>query len=334
MRSSYYSSSLSILAICIIIGLFGYALRGSAGLNQVTLYLIFGLFAMSVDLLWGYSGLLSFGQAVYFGLGAFCYAWVRLGTFGFIPLQDNSSIIGLIAAIIIPVLLSLVVGYFLFYGKIGGASFTVVTLVLSFLLSMLALGWRTVFGGYTGFSGVPPIEISIGSISISATGGLADFIIISVICAGVALLFNIILKLPFGLIIDGLNDNEERLGFLGVNTAKIKLLVFMIAAAFAGMAGSFYASHTNYVSYHLLGVVLSTEAIIWVAVGGRRTIVGGFLGALIVRTISYLLSGIALTYWMLFIGALFIIVVLLGSNGIIGLIKTVIERRVHSVTRS
>ena len=332
MRGKFYSSGLLVLSICVIMGLLGYMLRGVPGLNQVTLYLILGIYAMSVDFLWGYSGLLSFGQAVFFGMGAFGYAWFRMDMFGLLPFIENASLLGVLAAIIVPVLLSLFIGYFLFYGKIAGASFTVVTLAMSFLLSMLALGWRAVFGGYTGFPRVSSFELNIGSISLKASGGLSDYLVITLICVCVAILLQVIVQLPFGKIVDGLRDNEQRLELLGVSTPKVKLLVFIIAAAIAGLSGGLFVSHTNYVSYDLLGVVLSTEAVIWVAVGGRKTIAGGFLGAVVVRTMSYFLSGIAIAYWMIFIGALFIIIVLFGSDGIIGIVKNAFERRVQRAT--
>lgn len=327
------SSSVAVLGISMTAGLLAYGLRGKAGLTQITLYLVLGLFAMSSDLLWGYGGLLSFGQAVFFGLGAFSYAWIRKGTFGGIP-WENSGMNGMVLALVLPVLLAIIVGYFLFYGKISGPNFTVVTLALSFLMSLLALGWSRVFGGYTGIPHVPPLTVGLGGLKLSLSHGPTAFVMVAVICAVAALCLRMLVELPFGLVVDGLRDSEQRLEYLGINTAHIKMVVWTVSAAIAGIAGGIYASLAGYVAYDSLGVLLSTEAIIWVAVGGRRTLVGAFLGAVAVRAMSYLLSGIALHYWLLFLGILFVVVVLVGSNGLIGLLKLVWERCIRCYWKS
>ncbi|RJQ11125.1 MAG: branched-chain amino acid ABC transporter permease [Bacillota bacterium] len=327
------TTGITVLIISTIAGALGHGFGGEAGLRQITQYLVLGLFAMSVDFLWGYSGLLSFGQAVFFGLGAFCYAWVRKGTFAFIPVLENSSLAGLLSAIVLPALLAVIVGYFLFYGKITGPNFTVVTLALSFLVSLLALGWSGVFGGYTGLPHVPPLALTLGNWEMSARAGMTSFVIVTALCVIAAAGLRSILATPFGLALEGLRDSEQRLQYLGMNVAQVKMVVWTISAAVAGLAGGIYSSIAGYVAYDLLGVLLSTEAVVWVAVGGRGALVGAFLGAVLVRAVSYALSGIALSYWMLFLGVLFILVVLLGSNGIMGLVER-FRRGVPSATGS
>jgi urea transport system permease protein len=105
-----------------------------------------------------------------------------------------------------------------------------------------------------------------------------------------------------------------------------KLIVFIVASAIAGLAGALYASQANFVSSDLMGTLLSTEAVVWVAVGGRRTLVGALLGALVVQGVGFWLSGIAVDYWKLFLGALFIALVLGGSTGLVGVGKWMWER--------
>ncbi len=320
------SSSLTVIAICLVTGLLGYALMGTGGLKQVSIYLVFGLFAMSVDFLWGYSGLLSFGQAVFFGLGAFGYSWVRLGILGTIADPTWASFAGLVVSILAPTLLAAAIGYFLFYGDITGPNFTVVTLALSFLMSSLALGWNTLFGGYTGFPYVNALSIELGSVALSAAEAIPRFVLVTLLCALGGFTLRMLLELPFGLVLDGLRDSEERLEYLGIDVAQAKVLVWGVSAAFGGLAGGVYASISQYASYELLGVLLSTEAVVWVAVGGRGALGGAFLGAVVVRVTSYFLSGIAVNYWLLFLGFLFIAVVLGGTNGIIGFWRSVIAR--------
>jgi len=327
------TTGIAVLAICIAAGAIGYGFGGEAGLRQITLYLVLGLFAMSVDFLWGYSGLLSFGQAVFFGLGAFCYAWLRKGAFEFLPTLENASLLGLLFSVLLPALLAVIVGYFLFYGRITGPNFTVVTLALSFLVSLLALGWSGVFGGYTGLPHVPPLAVTLGGWELSARSGVTAFCIVAVLCFLATVVLRSILATHFGLVLDGLRDCEQRLQYLGMDVARVKMVVWTISAVIAGFAGGVYASIAGYVAYDLLGVLLSTEAVVWVAVGGRGVLVGAFLGAVLVRAMSYALSGIALSYWMLFLGVLFIAVVLFGSNGIVGLVER-FRRGVPSATRS
>jgi branched-chain amino acid transport system permease protein len=133
-----------------------------------------------------------------------------------------------------------------------------------------------------------------------------------------------ILDSRFGLLISGLRDNEERLEFLGASVARLKLIIFVLSAALAGFAGGFFAANSGYVSSDLLGITVSTEAVVFVAVGGRGTLLGALLGAIVVRGMSYWLGGVALEYWQLFMGVMFISVVLFFQRGLLGLITRVI----------
>jgi ABC-type branched-subunit amino acid transport system permease subunit len=141
-----------------------------------------------------------------------------------------------------------------------------------------------------------------------------------------------ILSSTFGLLVDGVRVNERRLEFLGSRVGRTKLAVFTCSAALAGLAGALYASQSGFVNSDLMGVVLSTEVIIWVAVGGRRTLLGGLIGAVAVRGVGYLLSGVAVEYWSLFLGVLFLATVVVGSSGIIGLGRALFGGRLRRAT--
>ena len=311
--------------ICLLLGLFASLTNGASGVSQATIWLIFGLFAISVDSMWGYCGLLSFGQAAFFGLGAYCYSWFTTDTIH-ANLHGAGSVVGLVASILGPAALALLLGYFLFYGRVVGAFFTIVTLALSFLMQSLGQGLSTVFGGYTGLPSVPGISVRLGSLKLSIDTALGGFILVAIITVIVAVLVRTLLKTRFGLGVDGVRDNEERLIYLGLKTVQIKLIVFVVASAIAGLAGALYASQANFVSSNLMGTLLSTEAVVWVAVGGRKTLVGALFGALVVQGVGFWLSGIAVSYWEMFLGVLFIALVLAGSTGLVGLGKWMWER--------
>jgi len=289
---------------------------GQSGLVQLTTYLILGLFAMSVDFLWGYGGMLSFGQAAFFGLGCFGYSVITTGRIASVPAE--AGLLGLLAGIAAPVLVAVCLGYFLFYGRVTGPYFTIVTLAVSFLMYSLALAWPRLFGGWTGIPNVPPVRI--GFLDMSFGGPISGFLLIAFLCALIAMMLRWILNSGFGLLVDGLRDNEERLEYLGTSIAKVQLIIFTISAGVGGFAGALFASQSGYVSPELLGTVLSTEAVVFVAVGGRKTLLGALVGTIVVRGVGYWLGGVALDYWQLFMGALFIVVVLFARRGLVGLI--------------
>jgi urea transport system permease protein len=321
-----------VLIIGCVLAAIAFGTGGRSGIGQATTWMVFGLFAVSVDLLWGYCGLMSFGQAGFFGLGAFCFTWIGTDQLG-IRLSSNASIVGILLAIAAPALLAFLLGYFLFYGKIVGAYFTIVTFAFSFLLQSLGEGWTKVFGGFTGIPNVPKLTVDLGFTVLSAGGIYVMYAVVTVVTAIVVVLLRWLLSTPFGLAVDGVRDNEDRLAYLGSRTVKTKLIVFTISSAVAGLAGALYAAQMNYVGYHILGTLLSTEVVIWVAVGGRRTLVGGVLGAIVVSGMGYYLSGIAVTYWNLFLGILFILMVLVGSSGVVGLGSWLWRRGIKAVTR-
>jgi urea transport system permease protein len=326
LRRSCVSGGAAALIVCVV-GILAFALGGGSLASQANLWLTLGLFAISVDLLWGYCGLLSFGQAVFFGLGAFSYAWVTTSRLFTWPWAGGWSLMGIVLAMVIPAAFAALLGYFLFYGRVVGAYFTIVTLALSFLMNSLGQGWNKVLGGYFGIDGVQPLKLAVGGSGWVATSPISNMVIIGVVIVLVVFVLRYMLATTFGLLVDGVRDNEPRLEFLGSRVGRTKTTVFTCSAAVAGLAGALYASQSGFVNADLMGTVLSTEVIIWVAVGGRKTLAGGLVGAVAVRGVSYLLSGIAVEYWSLFLGVLFVAVVLVGSTGLIGLGRSLLNKR-------
>ena len=315
-----------VLVVSAVLAAVTFGFQGDAGISQGAIWLTFGLFAISIGLIWGYCGIMSFGQATFFGLGAYSYAWMTTDQLGLDP-GSLSPLLGLLAALIIPGLFAMLLAYFLFYGKVVGAFFSIVMLAVSFLMASLGMGWSAVFGGSMGISGVPGLSI----FGFSGSSIYAGYIIVTVIVALAAVLLQTILKTSFGLAVAGVRDNEDRFVLLGSKTVQTKLIIFTLSSAVAGLAGALYASEANFVSSDLMGTLLSTEAVVWVAVGGRSKLIGALIGALIVRGAGYWLSDVAVNYWLIVLGFLFIAIVLFGSTGLVGLAGWLWERGTRRV---
>ena len=290
---------------------------GRGGVDQATLWLIFGMLAVGVDVWWGYAGLLSFGHGVFFGLGAFGYAWITAGSIPWLAFLGQSPLAGVLVGVVAATAMGAVVAYFLSYGRVTGAYFCIVTMALSFLLAALAQG-TPFFGGFTGLSGIPPLGVG----RFSASGGSATLIIVAITLTVVVFLLRRLLNTDLGRVVDGARENETRIEYLGANVPKLRVTMMAVSAGVSGLAGVLFAAHSGYVSSDLLGMGISTEAVIWVAVGGRMTLIGPVIGAVAVRAAGYALSGIATTYWQLFLGLIIVALVLYGGNGIVGLVQT------------
>ena len=210
------------------------------------------MFALSVDVLWGYGGLLSFGQAVFFGLGCYGYAVITTGRVA--PVPPEAGLIGVAVGVAVPILIALFLGYFLFYGNVTGPYFTIVTLALAFLVSSLALAWPKLFGGWTGIPNVPALKLDFLNYTFSQ--GSRAFILSAVAAVAMVMFVRWLLESRFGLLVNGLRDNEARLQYLGASVARIKLLIFVLSAGLGGLAGALFAAQSGYVSSDLLGIVV------------------------------------------------------------------------------
>ncbi|MGM0561857.1 MAG: branched-chain amino acid ABC transporter permease [Pseudomonadota bacterium] len=278
--------------------------------------LVFGIFALSLDYLWGRTGLLSFGHATFFGIGA--YAVAILSTNFDIA---NITLLALLAGILASGLVALLFGYFLLFAGVRGPYFTIMTLALTVIASHIAVAWVDVTGGDSGITGVQPLSLTLGDF---------EFVIFApqtglyVALALLLILLLVIWKVAtsrYGRLLKALEVNELRARTLGYNTPLHLVGTFTISAMIAALAGGLYASFAGYVAPDLIGLLLSTKVIVWVAVGGRGTLIGPVLGAVFVMQIERELSSINTSLWPLFIGLFFIAMVFLFPNGLVGLVQ-------------
>jgi urea ABC transporter permease protein UrtC len=294
--------------------------------SLTTRFVVFSILALSMDLLWGYGGVVSFGHALFFGLGAYATA-IALAHVGGV----GGTYVALVLGIAVPAALAVALGYFLFYSAVAGVYFGIVTLALSVVFETLAVVNRDLTGGMDGLYGfaIPTVWIpGLGDVEIWATE--APYFA-GVLGLGICyLLARWITRSSFGTAIKAIRDDEARLELLGYNTAFLKTVLLTITCAMAGFAGSLYTT-VGFVSPQLLGVFFSTQVLVWVGIGGRGTLVGPILGTILVGFLETILSGEYEAIWPLFVGLFFLLIVLFWPKGLYPFIQrgfAALERRI------
>jgi branched-chain amino acid transport system permease protein len=276
--------------------------------------MVFALFAMSLDLLLGYAGMPSLGHAAYFGMAAY--------TTGLLALKAGWTVwLALPAGIAMAALTSVVFG--LLALRTRGSYFLMITLALSQVLWGIAFGWRSLTGGDDGLPEVPRPDLSLPW-SMSDNTPFYYFVLLFFV-VGTLVLVRIIAS-PFGYVLRGIRESETRMLVLGYNVWRYKLVAFVVAAAFAGLAGCLYVYFNRFVSPDYVHVVRSAEVLLMVILGGAGTLIGPAVGA----TLIVLLENLISTYterWVTVLGIIYVLVALLAPNGIAGLIASLRKQR-------
>ena len=270
--------------------------------------LLLGLFALSLDLFWGRTGILSFGHATFFGLGAYGMAVTTI-KFGLDPAW--ASLAGLGAGVALAAVVALFIGYFILYGGVRGAYFTIVTLALTLIAGHIAVGWSSVTGGDSGLIGVPPLTL-FGYTFYDPVSSFYLALGVLALCLFGSLR---VMSGRYGLILKAIQDDETKARTLGYKTQWVLLKTFVASAAMAGLAGALYVTGTGFVAPDLIALLLSTEVIIWVAVGGSGTLVGAVIGTAIVWQLQVRISTISFAAWPIAIGVFFMLMVLVFPQG-------------------
>lgn len=292
------------------------------------------IFALALDILWGYAGLMNLGFALFFGLGGYVLgislscqnglpAFMEFGGLTELPLlyRPLKSIpFACAAGVLLPSLVAFVLGLFIFYSKIKGVFYNLITLALAALFELL-LATKQVYTG--GSSGINGIAVGLDKIKFfGRTPGVTGWYYVGFFAlAAVYTLCRILTQSRFGSVIKSVRDNEARLQFLGYNPAVFKIAIFSIAAFFAGFAGMVYIPMTSFISIEAAGVSFSTMALVWLAVGGRGNLTGAMAGALLVSFLQSRLSQSFGNMWQLVLGAVLIVIVYFLPKGIVGTIQ-------------
>jgi branched-chain amino acid transport system permease protein len=285
-------------------------------LNMLTEIIIFSLYAVSYNLLLGYAGLLSFGHATFFGLGAFMTAVVIIHIPGLA--LWNALLIALVATIVA----GFVIGSLLLRTK--GAYFALLTLAFNSLFYALATKWHTVTGGDDGLSIKRP-DLHLGFTTIPMAG-LTPFYYLTLIIVGAAIVFCwYFTHTAMGKTVLLMRENEDRMKFLGYDTNISRLILFTFTGAVAGLAGTFYTFHFQFVSISAISVDMTTAVLLMTFVGGMKTFWGPILGAFVYIILQNYLSDIT-DRWPLFMGIIFVFMVLFIPGGLSEVIMNIRQR--------
>jgi branched-chain amino acid transport system permease protein len=278
---------------------------------------ILALFALSFDLVWGYAGIMSFGQALFFGSAG--YGVALLGR----DLNITSILVVLPAGMLIGLVFSLLIGGFLLLGRHPSSVIFVSlgTLTGSYAADRLARGWYYL-GGQNGIPSIP--SMTLGSYEI--TEGPVYYYLALGILVVVYLLCRFLVRSQFGLALAGLRENEQRIAFFGYKVQHLKAIVFTVGGTIAGLAGSLYAFHEGFVWPSMLGVVFSTQVVLYVLFGGSGTLIGAVIGAVIIEGVSFWLSDNYRDVWPIILGVLLLLVILFRPLGLISFVLGERER--------
>ncbi|MEM7130654.1 MAG: branched-chain amino acid ABC transporter permease [Chloroflexota bacterium] len=286
--------------------------------SLMTEVLIFAIFAMSLDLLLGYTGLPSFGHAAFFGLGAYTVAFIASNNARAWDLTSN-LFVTLPAVMLVAALFALFVGFFAI--RTSGIYFLMITLAAAQMLYSVASRWTNVTGGSDGLSGVQNVVVGIGPLSYEFSAFKTNFYYLVLALVVIAwFLLRRIVNSPFGWTLQGIRENESRMKALGYNTFRFKLTAFVIAGAFAGMAGLLSAHFFKNATPETLVLTTSGEAMIALIIGGAGTLFGPILGSAVVKMFPLIISSYV-ERWQMLEGAVFIGFVLFAPNGILSWFK-------------
>jgi branched-chain amino acid transport system permease protein len=283
----------------------------------VTRVLILALLALSFDLVWGYSGIMSFGQALFFGAAGYGVALLAR------DLEITSIFVVLPAALAIGLILSFAIGAFLLLGRHPPTTIFVAlgTLTGSYVADRLARGWYYL-GGQNGIPSIPPM--TAGGY-VFAEGPVYYYLAFTVL-AVVYLVCRFVVRSQFGLALAGVRESEARIAFFGYEVQHLKAIVFSLAGAVAGLAGGLYAFHEGFVWPNMLGVVLSTQIMLYALFGGVGTLIGAVTGVIAIEIVSFWLADNFKEIWPIILGLLLLLVILFRPTGLIGLVVSERER--------
>ena len=333
--------------VCVIILLVPSVVDNAFILNKYARYLVLGILAMALSLSWGYTGILNLGQAVSFGLGSYSMAmalklrtvpihtgkgglpdfmvWNNVTTLPWVWEPFYSLTFAFIAGIAVPAIFAALLGWFMFKGRITGVYVAIVTLAVLVVVNLLIIDLQRYTGGFNGITDLAQLQVF--GLVFDAYGSETYYLI--AVFLTVSLFFALaVTKSKAGLILQAIRDHEDRVRYFGYDVAHFKIFAFSVSAGIAGLAGMLYTIVMEFASPTFVGVPLSLSLVIWCAVGGRQSLLGAMLGAIIVTGMQGALSEskIFLETWMLIMGLVFVIVVLFLPKGLAGAAEMLAKR--------
>ena len=300
----------------------------------------YAICALAMDLIWGYTGILSLGHGLFFALGGYMmgmYLMRQIGRDGnyksdlpdFMVFLDwkelpwhwalsDSFVATLALVVLVPGLLAFVFGYFAFRSRIKGVYFSIITQAMTFAAMLLFFRNETGFGGNNGFTDFKRI---LGMPLATPSMRMVLFVMTGLTLLGFFLLARYLVSSKFGRVLQAIRDAEGRVMFSGYNPIGYKLSIWVISAMMCGVAGALYVPQVGIINPSEMSPAQSIEMAIWAAVGGRGTLIGPIIGAFVVNGAKSWLTVSAPEFWLYFLGALFIAVTLFLPAGIVGVLR-------------
>ena len=319
-------------------------------LNLVGKYLTYAFVAVGLVLCWGYGGILSLGQGIFFGLGGYCMAmflkleasdpestkiqstpgipdfmdWNQLTELPWFWEPFHSFTFTVIALFVVPGILGYILGVAMFKRRVGGVYFSIITQAVASILTILIVGQQ----GYTGgINGMTDLRTLHGWDIRTDSAKYILYYVNGALLIGAILVSRFIITSKLGKLLLAMRDREDRVRFSGYDVASFKVFVFCVAAMLSGLGGAMFTLQVGFMSPSFVGIVPSIEMVIFAAVGGRMSLIGAVYGALIVNFAKTYFSESFPALWLLLMGSLFIGVVMLFPNGLAGLYTTHVKPR-------
>ncbi|MDL2402046.1 urea ABC transporter permease subunit UrtC [Rhizobium mayense] len=349
----------TLIAIALLVPLSNLALPETSPLHTPTYlmslfgkYLTYALLALALDLVWGYCGILSLGHGAFFALGGYAMGMYLMrqigsrGTYGNPILPDFMVFLNwkelpwfwygfdhfwfaMIMVLAAPGLLAFVFGWFAFRSRVNGVYLSIITQAMTYALLLAFFRNDMGFGGNNGLTDFKDIL----GFNIQADGTRAVLFAVTALFLALALILSsAIVRSKFGKVLVGVRDAESRTRFLGYRVEHMKLFVFVISAMMAGIAGALYVPQIGIINPGEFAPANSIEVVIWTAVGGRATLIGPIIGAILVNGGKTIFTGLFPNFWLFALGGLFVAVTLLLPKGIVGTVAQYIGSGCKSVS--
>lgn len=295
------------------------------GTYTLTILIIYGMLGLSLGLIWGFGGILCFGQAAFFGLGAYTYAISAINI--------GESTVPMLLAVIVPALFAAVLGAMMFYSRLTDVYLGVITLVVTLILYKFinsTAGPEYVIGharlgGYNGIPGFPTLNVP--GYPDEYIWGDSYFYVCAVVLLLVYLLVSGLLRSSFGRVAIGIRENETRMSLMGYDIRIRKTILFSVGAAIAGLAGALFANWGEIVTPNLFSLSQSAEIIIWCIVGGLGTRLGPVAGAAGLAYLKFLLGQQSMINNSLIMGLILVLFVLFLPKGLVPAIQALFQKR-------
>jgi urea transport system permease protein len=328
------------------------------GLNRLAKFLVYGMLGIAVALSWRYAGILNLGQGLFFGLGAYMIAmslklasptslqqgsdkpvpdfmlWnaepgsktdlccINAGSFLWIPFKHQSF--GMAMAVILPTIIAFLVGSVIFRKKIAGVFISVITLSLVLLVRLLIIDAQPLTNGWNGLTDLG--TMTLGSVEFDPFS-IQTYYLVSISLAAILVVIKLLTQTRAGMVLQAIRDDQNRVVYLGFDVPMYQIFFFAVSALIAGYAGMLYVLVAEFASPTFMDLSFSITMVVWAAVGGRASLLGACIGAIVINSIEASVSETKplVEAWKVIIGLLFVVVVLYLPRGLAGLMHSAID---------